>query len=595
MLPYEIYNIVYFVESAATLEDTRDSLKSFPAASLKSHPSLKASSPKDIQMDIISYAPLESNETQKEAVIQREADAVDHGTSIVREKTVDTEEERFEQALKAIVEEVKDLKEKKPSKKKKGRKSGPASDEKNHIVRDVTPASPPFRTGRVKDEKAPKGLDNKEITESKSKGKKGKVKKESTKKVKTKKEKQLKKKVTFGKEIDDRKKEKENIVTESNNVKIAPKVEEYKEEPDEEKPNAYDKYDVPITIKPATRKSDSGAEEEESRAPAEETLEEEKEDEGAITMVEEEHDKTLPDVTKGESFISSTGFETDEYAALSSNDNDEGGDHKKRMDDRMQRRKMEAERRRLKVEQKRREKEEAKRKQQEQAEREEKMKQEAELEMQRRMEEVKNRKRMEEEEKRRKEEEEKRRERKLEREREREKREKEEMKRKMAAIAEKLRLEEEQRREEERLAREIEEELKRQEEEMLKAMEEHERIEYERKKKEEEEERLRQEEERKRLERERRLIEEEEHRIKMQKLQEFHQMLLERAKFWEGMKNSKWFLEISQRLTRAFTFSYFDLLPAILFEFTSLRPFTPKENKFGVLPTIHEEKKEDKS
>ena len=577
------------------MEATQASDRPFAAASSQSVPSLRSSLSKDIKMDIISYDVMGANDKEKEALVVKEADSPE----LVRENTVDTEEERFAKALNAIVEEVKDLKEKKPPpKKKKVRKVGHKGEEKNHIVRDETPVSPPFLTGKAKDEKVPKGLSNNEQDENKAKGKKVKVKKEIVKKVKTKKEKQPKKTVTFEKVGNDSAKDKEEAIEKlKSEIAKGAKEEVQKEEVQkveaaEEQHESFDKYDVPITIKPAASKSESGNEEEINSLPAEQGIVDEREQGGFKREVKSLQDQSPEDLSKGISFVSSAGFETDEYAGVSSNDNEENSDHRRRMDDRMQKRKMEAERRRLKVEQRRREKEEAKRKQQEQAEREERMRQEAELEMQKRIEEVKNRKRMEEEAKRRQEESERRKQKMLEREREREKREKEELKRKMAAMAEKLRLEEEGRREQERIAREMEEEQKRQEEEMLKEMEEHERIEYERKKKEEEEERLRQEEERRRLEMERRLIEEEEHRIKMQKLQEFHQMLLERAKFWEGMKNSKWFLEINQRLTQAFTFSYFDLLPAILFEFTTLRPFTPKETRFG-LPTIREEKKED--
>ena len=566
--------------------------KSFPAASSKSVPSRKSSPAKDMQMDIISYASVEADPKEVEVVVQKETSMLEQEAEIVREKTVDTEEERFAKALNQIVEEVNDLKEKKPGKKKKVRKSGRPAEEQNHIMRDMASVSPPFLTGRAKGGKPPIGLSNKEQDVNKPKGRKGKGKKDS-KKVKVSKNKKPNKKVTVvekGTNIIAKDEEQELEELESE-MKEEAKEDVTKEELQiEEAPehDPIDKYDVPLTIKPAANIPDPESEKEIQDAPAEQVTVVEKESDDAKKNALGLQSDSPENYAKGASFVSSVGFETDEYGLVSSND--EGSDHRRRMDDRMKKRKLEAERRRLKVEQRRREKEDAKRKQQEQAEREERMRQEAELEMQRRIEEVKNRKKMEEEEKLMQEEAEKRRQRLLEREREREKREKEELKRKMAAMAAKLRLEEERRSEQERIARELEEERRRQEEELLKAMEEHERIEYERKKKEAEEERLRQEAERQRIEREKRLIEEEEHRIKMQKLQEFHQMLLERAKFWEGMKNSKWFLEINQRLTQAFTFSYFDLLPAMLFEFTNLRPFSPKENGFG-LPTIYEETK----
>eukprot|EP00112_Aurelia_sp_Birch-Aquarium-sp1_P023088 Seg675.23 transcript_id=Seg675.23/GoldUCD/mRNA.D3Y31 product="putative protein KIAA2012-like" protein_id=Seg675.23/GoldUCD/D3Y31 len=566
--------------------------ESFPAVSLKSN----SAKGQDIQMDIISYVHPERENQKNEPLIQKEVDN-SQGSDVVvgevaaEEKPADTDEEQFQLALKAIVDEVKDLKEKKPAKAKKARKTRTGLEEKSTIVREIASVSPPFRAGRAKESKPPKGLDRIEETKKKVVKKEGKVPKDQDKKVKVGKAKTGKKKVTFVEKKGENKNEidgdqvKERKKTEIEDLGKGSKQEEVASDKDNIS-DPQEKYDVPITFTSVRAESGLSSGNEKKDSPRIET-DSRKDLTSNAKSKAQETPQFEPNVNLN--ILSSNETETDGSVVHSGN---EDGADQKIVDARTRKRKMEAERRRLKVEQRRREKEEAKRRAIEQAEREEQLKQEAEMEMRRRIEEVKNRKSQEEDENRKQEEAEKARLRKLEREREREKREKEEMKRKMDAIAARLKLEEEMRRERERVAREIEEEMKLQEEEKMKEMEETERIEYERQKREEEEQRLRLEEEQKRIEREKRLIAEEEHRIKMQKLKEFHQMLLERAKFWEGMRNSKWFIELNQRLTRAFTFSYYDLLPAMLFEFTSLRPFTPKEERHGKLPPIEEEKRD---
>ena len=587
-----IYFLIIFLELDGSLNEDQGTVESFPAPSSKSN----SAKGQDIQMDIISYVQPERENPKNELLIQKEVDNPQGNEEVVaevsaEEKQADTDEEQFQLALQKIVDEVKDLKEKKPPKAKKARKTRTGLEEKNTVVREIASVSPPFRAGRAKESKPPKGLERIEETKKKVAKKGSKVPKEQDKKVKVGKAKTGKKKVTFVEKKEESKNEidgdqvKEEKKTETEDLGKSGKQEEVTSDK-ENMSDHHDKYDVPITFKSVPGESGHSSGSEKKESPRVEI------DSGKdLASKEKKEVKEAPrfEPSVNLNILSSNETETDGSVTHSCN---EDGADVRIVDARTQKRKMEAERRRLKVEQRRREKEEAKRRAIEQAERQEQLKQEAELEMRRRIEEVKNRKSQEEEENRKQEEAEKARQRKLEREREREKREKEEMKRKMDAIAARLKLEEEMRRERERVAREIEEEMRRQEEEKMKEMEENERIEYERQKREEEEQRLRLEEEQKRVEREKRLIAEEEHRIKMQKLKEFHQMLLERAKFWEGMRNSKWFIELNQRLTRAFTFSYYDLLPAMLFEFTSLRPFTPREERNGKLPPIEEEKKD---
>eukprot|EP00794_Sanderia_malayensis_P017284 gene17284-19011_t len=557
----------------------------------------------DIQVDIIGYVgPAKSSTTSEkvEPTIAEEDKSSKKGVDTAKVIVRETTDEIFQKALNSIVNDVKDLKEskelvdKKPSKHKKGRKH------------DRTAASPPFYAGKVKESKTPKGLSRvdegkkkaTDVVPAKSKavtGKKGK-KKAGKKDADGQKNKSNSNIIgEEGKMLDVEKKEvkadsekskgsnneskdvEELIVNEdvrvsdgdSKSMKDAKTIEK-----------VIDKYDVPITIKTAAEKPVKSSDDVmHPRADVEDKIE--------VKSDVQEKAEFLKQV----SLIrrdTLTETETEGSFVMSAN---EDGNEERIAAARARGRMLAAERRRLKVEQKRKEREEAKKRALLEAEKVEKLRQEEELEMQRRMEDYRKQKELAEQDRMKKEKEENEKMRRLELEKDRARREREEQMKMKAAIAARLRREEELKREKERLARELEEEMRRQEEEKLKQMEEDERLEYQRQKKLDEEERLRQEEERQKLEREKRMVEEEELRIKMQKLAEFHRLLLERAKFWEGMKNSKWFLELNQKLTRAFTFSYFDLLPAMLFPFTDLRPFTPKDEAPPApkLPTIPEE------
>lgn len=126
------------------------------------------------------------------------------------------------------------------------------------------------------------------------------------------------------------------------------------------------------------------------------------------------------------------------------------------------------------------------------------------------------------------------------------------------------------RREQEKLEAEIAAVAKREQQEKLKAMEETERRAFEeRMKREEEELRKRLELQRLKEEEEKRL--QEEHRRKHQEqLALLRQKQIQRQLFLAALAKEKFFLTLDQRMTRAFTYSYFALLPWCVLE--NLKP-----------------------
>ncbi|CAH1790361.1 unnamed protein product [Owenia fusiformis] len=219
-----------------------------------------------------------------------------------------------------------------------------------------------------------------------------------------------------------------------------------------------------------------------------------------------------------------------------------------------------AERRRREVEKRRKEREDQLKKEREEIERKEKMKRD--LEEERRMKEEERRLAKEalEAAERREDEEREERQRREEKERERNRRLKEEYERKLEETR-RQHLEEEQRRMEALLQKQRDDEVKRREEEMmLYAMAEQERIEYEKKKKLEEERKKKEEEEL-------RIKREEEARLKMEEamrlaeeMERKKMALEERMKFARGLMVESKGLEHSQDVSRAFVFSYYELL-----------------------------------
>ncbi|KAK3082961.1 hypothetical protein FSP39_010092 [Pinctada imbricata] len=219
-----------------------------------------------------------------------------------------------------------------------------------------------------------------------------------------------------------------------------------------------------------------------------------------------------------------------------------------------------AEKRRQEVEKRRREREEQLKREKEEFERQQNLKAELEEERKKAEEARRLRKEKEREEEEREEKEELERARRRKMEEEREKRRKEEYAKKLEEMKKKQ-LEEEARKHEEMLRKQKEEEERRQAElEMMAQMAEAERIEYERKKKEEEEERLkREEEERKKREEEAQKAMEEARRLAEEMARRQAEMEA-RLKFTRTLQVEAKGLEHSQDITRAFVFSYFELL-----------------------------------
>lgn len=144
---------------------------------------------------------------------------------------------------------------------------------------------------------------------------------------------------------------------------------------------------------------------------------------------------------------------------------------------------------------------------------------------------------------------------------ERERRAKEDWKKRQQQVLAHRKLEEEMRKEQERIEAELEVARLREEEERIKAMEESERIAFLEKMQREEEELRRRLEEQKRKEEQERRIREEERRQREEALAILRQKQLQRHLFIAGILKESHYLSLCQRLTRAFTFSYFDLIP----------------------------------
>lgn len=144
---------------------------------------------------------------------------------------------------------------------------------------------------------------------------------------------------------------------------------------------------------------------------------------------------------------------------------------------------------------------------------------------------------------------------------ERERRAKEDWKKRQQQVLAQRKLEEEFRKEQEKIEAELEAARLREEEERIKAMEESDRIAFlEKMRQEEEELRRRLEEQRRKEERERKLREEE-RKQREDALALLRQKQLQRHLFIAGILKESHYLSLSQRLTKAFTFSYFDLIP----------------------------------
>ncbi|XP_067932714.1 uncharacterized protein KIAA2012 homolog [Watersipora subatra] len=233
------------------------------------------------------------------------------------------------------------------------------------------------------------------------------------------------------------------------------------------------------------------------------------------------------------------------------------------------------EKRRRAVENRRKEREEAAKREKEDAERKERIRLQMEEERLRREEEIRRKKEMEKEERERLEREE---ESRLRAEREAQERERKRQEEKVRILEEKRRrmIEEEERRKEEQALREAEEaERQRIEQAKLAAMAEEDRIEYLRRQ--EEEERLRRiakEEARIRMEEENRRVMEELERREAERRQA-EEILRQRLMFQRSLNMEAQGMDHTQDITRAFVFSYYELLKWLGYEVPAWAQFGP--------------------
>lgn len=143
----------------------------------------------------------------------------------------------------------------------------------------------------------------------------------------------------------------------------------------------------------------------------------------------------------------------------------------------------------------------------------------------------------------------------------REKRQKEDFERKKQELIAQRKLEEEIRREQEKLEAEIEEANRRAEEERIQAMEESERIALQEKMRREEEELRRRLEAERKIQEEQQRIQEEQRRMREEAIALLRQKRLRRQLFVTSLIKEGMYMSLGQRLSKAFTFSYFEKLP----------------------------------
>lgn len=159
-------------------------------------------------------------------------------------------------------------------------------------------------------------------------------------------------------------------------------------------------------------------------------------------------------------------------------------------------------------------------------------------------------------------------------------------------------LEEEIRKEQEKLEAEIEEANRRAEEERLQAMEESERIAFQEKMRREEEELRKRLEAERKIQEEQRRIQEEQRRMREEAIALLRQKRLQRQLFINGLIKEGIYMSLSQRLSRAFTFSYFGKLPWSFLN--NIRSFSPMKElihdlKKTIPTTIYEVDEEEEN
>ncbi|CAL9690684.1 unnamed protein product [Knipowitschia caucasica] len=209
---------------------------------------------------------------------------------------------------------------------------------------------------------------------------------------------------------------------------------------------------------------------------------------------------------------------------------------------------------------KRREQEEEQRRQQQKNELEQRLKTELHNDRQRRKEEARLKKQVEEEETQRREEEEQRKERMQQERREREVRRQQERRRTMEQIQRKREEEEQRRRADTERLKQLEEERLQEENLMLQKMTVSERAEYQLKKQQENEKREKDEAEQRRREEEAALSAAEKAKVEEELLEREMVLLHQRFSFKRGLKVESEGLEMSQGISRPWTYSYFTLL-----------------------------------
>ncbi|XP_033114053.1 axoneme-associated protein mst101(2)-like isoform X2 [Anneissia japonica] len=516
----------------ATVKSTRN-VAAKHSASTRSLVSEKTSTQAtSLEFDVTSYRANKKEEPKVNTVVKEE-----RKSASVNEVDDDTKE--FQEAIDKIVKETglleKDKKTQKQKKTKKQRPKSPPSVKSDQ--NEQLDERERFIVGKPKEQKKPE-----EPIPKKTKTKK--VVKKEKKKVE-KKTKSKKKMPSEQDKITDEPEEKEIALS-------AKEVEEVKEATIEGLENEDDASKKVAPSSPDVMSVDRSVSEKSSETP----------ESPQFIII---HDRTSNSEVKSMTPLDDSYSEvmSSVMSSVTEDSTSQGPQSISRSQAKQAKRAAEAERRKQEVERKRKERDEAKRKSLEEAERREQLKREFEEERRRKEEEIRQRREREIEEKRKKEEAALEKKRQAELALERERKQREERQRKMNEMARKKREEELRKKEEAEKERKEEEERRKAEEEMLAAMAEEERLEYEKRKQEEE---LLQKElaekERLRREEEARIAQEEAERLMLLKLKE-QKELEARLQFNRLLQSESNIMAHSQEMTRAFTFSYYELLEAL--------------------------------
>ncbi|XP_022110433.1 uncharacterized protein KIAA2012 homolog isoform X2 [Acanthaster planci] len=554
------------LHSAGSRVESAPTVKSGKSAAAKSTPSVKGDAGAPLEFGVTNYGVADKKEQEKQPPIVRPP------AEPTKPKELDTEDEELAKILKetGLMEKEKapDAKSTKSSKSSKSNKSNKSSGSKDKNKEE-------FVVKKPEDDKVDHLL-YKPLPEKKPEEKKA----EPAKATKAKKP----KKPAPVKKVSPAKKPKKKLKAEAVKEEPKPPPEETSKAEEEKKVEEVaedaESEDVKLSKTPAMEET---AEEDEMD---EEEEEEKAESPEFIIIHDIERENTEPVIEKTEApvipvqqrkefsdseeeepeplppSVAQTDMTADSelMSVYTEDSTSQGLSGISRSQAKAAKRAAEAERRKQAVERKRREREEAKRKQQEEAERQEQLRRDFEEEKRRKEEEIrlKREREAEELERRRREEEERKRQAAITA--EREKKRMEEYKRKMEEIARQKREEEERKREENLRKQKEEDERRKAEEAKLAAMAEEERLEYERKKREDELIAMRLAEE-ERLKREllAKLAQEEAERFALE-LAKRQKEMERRLMFNKSLQSEANVLSHSQEMTRAFTWSYFELL-----------------------------------